>query len=129
MLSMLCSIAKTERKSDILESYLLFLQNFKVMRELSGFVHLDPLEERLLDIFGAVWHEGGKITVLHAMSLCDEISCTTAHRRMKSLRKKGLIELLTDENDNRVKHVVPTQQTIQRFSQLGECLLKARSVD
>jgi DNA-binding MarR family transcriptional regulator len=67
------------------------------------------------------------MTVLQAMGMMTEISSTTAHRRIKSLRKKGLIALNIDEVDNRIKYVVPTDQSNKYFAQLGQCLDKAQS--
>jgi DNA-binding MarR family transcriptional regulator len=61
------------------------------------------------------------------MKLSDDVSSTTAHRRLKSLRKKGVIALVPDDADNRVKHVTPTPMATQYFSQLGQCLNQAQT--
>jgi len=85
------------------------------------------VEERLLNLFAAVWHSGKQITVLQAMGMSTDVSSTTAHRRLKSLRKKGVITLVPDEADNRIKYVQPTGVAHQYFSQLGKCLDQARA--
>jgi hypothetical protein len=96
-----------------------------VTKNLTKVPALDPLEERLLTLLGSAWHEDGNVKVLEAMALCDGFSTTTAHRRLKSLRLKGLIELISDEKDSRIKYVVPTEITSKYFAALGECVVTA----
>jgi hypothetical protein len=108
-------------------TYLKFLNLVAAIRDLPGFPDVDPVEERLLDLFAAAWHAGRKITVLEAMGMLTDISASTAHRRIKHLRQKGLLALEIDDIDNRVKYVVPTPQTNQYFAKLGDCLDKAAS--
>jgi DNA-binding MarR family transcriptional regulator len=67
------------------------------------------------------------LTVLQAMGLSKDVSSTTAHRRLKSLRSKGMVVLVSDEIDNRVKYVRPTVLAQDYFSRLGRCLDQARS--
>jgi hypothetical protein len=107
------------------KKYFDFIKLLAVTKILKKVPALDPLEERLLTLLGSAWHEDGKVKVLEAMVLCDGISTTTAHRRLKSLRLKGLIELISDEKDNRIKYVVPTEITSKYFSALGECMVMA----
>jgi DNA-binding MarR family transcriptional regulator len=107
--------------------YLRFLNLTRAIRELPDFPDMDPVEERLLNLFASVWHLGQKITVLQAMSMSTDVSSTTAHRRLKSLRAKGMIALVADEADNRVKYVQPTEKAQHYFSQLGQCIDQARS--
>lgn len=109
------------------EIYLRFLKLVQAVRSLPEFPELDPVEERLLNLFATVWHTDRKITVLQAMSLSDDVSSTTAHRRLKSLRKKGVIALVSDEADNRIKYVMPTPMANQYFTQLGQCLDQAQT--
>lgn len=106
-------------------TYLRFLNLVQGVRALPDFPALDPVEERLLNLFAAVWHSGRQITVLQAMGMSTDVSSTTAHRRLKSLRKKGVIMLVPDESDNRIKYVQPTSVANQYFSQLGKCLNQA----
>lgn len=94
------------------------------MRSLPSFVELDPLEERLLELFAVVWHANGRLTVVQAMGISADMSGTTAHRRLKSLCSKGLVELVNDETDNRIKYVMPTDTAFRRFSEIGHCIEK-----
>jgi DNA-binding MarR family transcriptional regulator len=47
------------------------------------------------------------------------------HRRLKTLRSKGLIDLLVDSSDSRIKYVVATDQTEKYFATLGQALVQA----
>jgi DNA-binding MarR family transcriptional regulator len=107
-------------------TYLRFLNIVQAIRQIPTFPEMDPVEERLLTMLAAVWHLEKKISVLEAMGLTHEISATTAHRRLKTLRKKGMIELDTDKTDSRVKYVVPTALAKQYFITLGQALDKAQ---
>ena len=106
--------------------YLRFLNLARAVRELPDFPALDPVEERLLNQFAAVWHQDRPLTVLQAMGLSKDVSSTTSHRRLKSLRSKGMVVLVSDEIDNRVKYVRPTVLAQDYFSRLGRCLDAAR---
>jgi len=106
-------------------SYLRFLNLLQAVREIPSFPALDPVEERLLNILASFWHAGTKITVLEAMNVSREISSTTVHRRLKTLRSKGLIDLLVDSSDSRIKYVVATDQTEKYFATLGQALVQA----
>ena len=102
--------------------YLKFLSLVQAVRALPSFPSLDPVEERLLNLFATVWHTGQKITVLQAMGMAVDMSSTTAHRRLKTLRQKGVINLEMDAADNRIKYVVATPVVDQYFARLGECV-------
>jgi hypothetical protein len=107
------------------QTYLKFLNLVQSIRELPSFPAIDALEERMMNLFAASWQEEQQVTVLQAMHMVPGISASTAHRRLKALRKKGMIALQTDDIDNRVKYVVPTENAINYFTQLGHCLAKA----
>ncbi len=107
------------------QAYLKFISLVQAVRELPGFPDMDALEERMLNLFAASWQRNQQLTVLQAMDMVSGISPSTVHRRLKALRKKGLIALESDEIDNRVKYVVATERANQYFTQLGRCLTKA----
>ena len=107
--------------------YLRFLNLARAIRELPDAPDLNPVEERLLNLFASVWYHDQKITVLQAMGMSTDISSTTAHRRLKSLRAKGMISLAADETDNRVKYVQPTALANRYFAQMGQCIGQART--
>lgn len=106
-------------------SYLKFLHLVEAIRGLSDFPVLDAVEDRLLNLFAAAWHQGKKLTVLEAMAISPDVSPTTVHRRLKTLRKKELITLSYDSVDNRIKYIEPTDKANRYFAQLGQCLSQA----
>ena len=106
-------------------AYLRFLNLMQAVRTLPVFPALDALEERLLNVLAASWAQDKQITVLTATALLNDTSATTLHRRLKSMRAKGLIDLEVDKVDFRVKYVVPTALTQRYFSELGACMHKA----
>jgi len=112
-------------KSNYSTVYLRFLNLMQAIRELPSFPHVDPVEERLLNALASIWHSGARVTVLEAMALSVDVSPTTLHRRLKSLRSKGLLALETDSSDTRIKYVVATDLTNDYFSTLGRCLNEA----
>ncbi len=110
-------------KSDELSrTYLRYLNLVKAIRSLPAFPVLDALEEQVLNGLAAIWATDANVTVLEAMELSASTSPTTIHRRLKTLREKGLIDLVEDETDNRVKYVVPTDSAKAYFAKLGQCV-------
>lgn len=108
-------------------TYLKFLNLVQAIRELPIFPSMDPVEERLFNMFANAWHIGRRISILEAMRLLPDISSTTAHRRLKTLRSKGWIAFMPDEFDGRIKYVVPTDLAQRYFIQMGQCVDKARA--
>jgi DNA-binding MarR family transcriptional regulator len=106
-------------------TYLKFLNLVQAIRERPSFAAIDPVEERLLNLFAAVWHTAKRCTVVEAMGMVRDVSPSTVHRRLNSLREKGLIALETDAKDSRIKYVVATDKTTQYFAQLAKCMSHA----
>jgi DNA-binding MarR family transcriptional regulator len=117
-----------KKETEYSSIYLRFLNLIQAIQELPGFPQVDPVEERLLNALAASWHNERRVTVLEAMGLTLNVSPTTLHRRLKSLRAKGLIGLQTDQADTRIKYVVPTEKTQAYFTALGRCLNEAGHV-
>ena len=106
-------------------SFMRFVNLLHAIRQLPTFPTLDPVEERLLHELAALWHEGKRVTVLHAMELGAAGSSSTVHRRLKGLRRKGLIDLVPDDVDGRVRYVVATAESARYFQQLGRFMHEA----
>ena len=107
---------------DLSNTYLRFVNLVSAIRGLPSFPSLDAVEEHILNRLAAAWATSARLTVLEAMEFNANTSATTIHRRLKTLRQKGLIELREDETDSRVKYVVPTQAVKDYFAKLGQCL-------
>ena len=104
------------------KNYLNFLARVKEVRLSPQYCELNSTEEKLLNLLVPSWTSDTKITVLKAMGLDPDISHSTSHRLLKSLRLKGYITLLSEERDTRIKYVEPSEKTEQFFTQLGQCL-------
>ncbi len=113
--------------TDHCETYLNFLRISGDVRKSAAYPQLDLPEERLLDLLATYWSTGKKITVLKAMQMSSDASSTTVHRRLKTLRLKGMLELEMDEDDNRVKYIISTQLSRDYLSQLGKSVIEAAS--
>lgn len=105
-------------------SFLAASRNPKVMAAFAG---LDPVDERILHELALYWKDGAQINVVQAMHAVSFVSTTTAHRRLKTLRQSKMIALELDPQDNRIKHIVPTEKTIQYFDHLGQCVRDAQA--
>ncbi len=116
--------------SNIEQNNLTFLKYISSALAVSGtlnFPELDPVEERLLNYYATTWHLDKLTTVIEAMHASAEISPSTVHRRLKTLRKKGYIGLRVDDIDTRIKYIVQTELCKQYFAHLGECIVSANS--
>ena len=111
------------------KSYLRFLNLIQAIRKIPTYPTLDPVEERLLNQLAVTWLQGKKISVLEAMTLSTEISATTAHRRLKTLLKKGMIALVADQTDSRIKYVMQTDLSTDYFASLGRAFEQAQQAD
>lgn len=114
-----------EKFTDHCQIYLRFLNLAQAVRQSTAFPSLDLAEERLLDQLAVYWCQGKRITVVKAMQMSADASSTTVHRRLKTLRGKGMLDLEMDENDNRVKYIVATELSRQYLDSLGESVAQA----
>jgi DNA-binding MarR family transcriptional regulator len=105
--------------------YINFLGLVQAANKQPEFPALDPIEERLLNYLALAWYSYKKLTVVETILAAPNASPSTVHRRLKTLRKKGLINLEIDIMDNRIKYIVPTDLTRLYFSHLGQCLSQA----
>ena len=82
--------------------------------------NLDPVEQRLVESMAADWLDGTPVTVTELMqTTVIKISPSTAHRRLKTLRAKGMITLVNDRDDKRIKHIQPSQRLLSMFEDLS----------
>ena len=80
---------------------------------------LDPVEQRLIETFAHNWHEQRQLTVVDAMHNVPGLSPSTVHRRLKTLRAKGMLQLVPDAVDTRIKYVHPGPQLVTHLEQVG----------
>lgn len=105
--------------------YVKFLEGLAEVRSEAGAKRLEVFEERLLDGLACMWARGEAVTVLQAMRIDAGVSPTTVHRKLKSLRRQGMILLEESETDNRIKFVKPTPKAERHLAQLGQCVKAA----
>jgi DNA-binding transcriptional ArsR family regulator len=106
-------------------AYLKFLNLVSAIRRIHPV--LDPMEERLLNMVSAAWSAGHQVTVMEAMTTTTDASPATVHRRLKTLRNKGMLELQLDDTDNRVKYIVPTPKALSYFESLSQCMTQVHT--
>ncbi len=107
--------------------YFKFLNLVAASRQLPGVPEIDAVEDRILAFLARSWYVGQRITVVEAMHGMAEISPSTVQRRLKALRAKGMLQVESDEHDNRFKYVEPTDLSLKYFSALGQCIQKAQA--
>ena len=88
-------------------------------------IALDAVSQRMLHTLAQQWATGVPLTVMQAMVILPEISTTTAHRKLKELHKKALINLDKDARDSRIKYVVSTKLSDKYFENLGKAIINA----
>ena len=117
-------LAKTKQilqKSIALSAYIRFLNSIDVIDVTGGWKKLDPLEEALLNkLFLMTTIQNEPILVGDLISISTLGSQATLHGRVKSLERKGLINLIADQDDARKKHVYPTQLAMKRYEMLSD---------
>ena len=106
-----------------------FLSHALKVRQSSKYPQLDQHEERLMDQLATSWSIDKKITVLMAMRMCDDASASTVHRRLKTLRLKGMLDLQLDADDNRVKYIIPTDLAKSYITELGQSVVMAAGAE
>ncbi|WP_181360717.1 hypothetical protein [Variovorax sp. WS11] len=101
-----------------------YLQFVRLARALRDIPLMDAMEERILNGLAAKWAAGESVRVLEAMDLDVASSPTTVHRRLRSLREKGLVTFADDHGDSRIKYIVPTAQARAYFAKLRQVIDK-----
>ncbi len=105
--------------------YLKFLRLVDGVRQLPSYPNMDCTEVQLLNALAQEWHTGNKISVLQAMGMLPDVSPSSVHRRLKTLRAKGFIALKEDEFDNRIKYIVGTKLFAKYLAKMDQCLTQA----
>jgi hypothetical protein len=109
-------------KDAVFDAYFRFLSLAQAVHELPSTPKLDAAEERLLEALTAAWSAGQALTVTETMSLSAAGAPATVHRKLTSLRKRGLVSVNESSDDLRIKTVTPTRQALDHFEKLAACL-------
>lgn len=110
------------QRSPLANAYLRFLQLARTVETLPGSALMDANETALLEAVVLRWHENQPMTVREAISISALGSPATLHKRVTRLREKNLLGTYSEPGDRRAKFLVPTQQALDRFHQLGQSI-------
>ncbi len=114
--------------SPLASAYLRFLQLARAVETLPDGTLMDANESALLEAVVLRWHEGQPMTVREAINLAQLGSPATLHKRITRLRAKDLLATYSEPGDRRAKFLVPTQQALDHFHQLGQTMQLAQTV-
>jgi DNA-binding MarR family transcriptional regulator len=106
-------------------AYLRFLQLAQVVQALPDGLEMDANEKALLQAVVLRWYENEPMTVREAIGLVDLGSPATLHKRITRLRDKDMLNTMNLEGDRRAKFLIPTQRTLDYFSDLGQSMQQA----
>jgi predicted transcriptional regulator len=106
-------------------NYIKFINATKALRQSLVLTSVDFIEEQLLENIIINWYSNSPITVSETLETVKEISHSTLHRRLKNLRKTGMITHVADEIDNRIKYIYPTELCIEYFNLLSSASINA----
>jgi DNA-binding MarR family transcriptional regulator len=106
-------------------SYLKFIRLVNTVRQLPTYPEMDATEVHLLNVLAQEWHTGNRVSVVQSMGMLPDVSPSSVHRRLKTLRAKGLIALEEDKVDGRIKYIVSTRLFTKYLTKMDECLTKA----
>jgi hypothetical protein len=98
----------------------------QAVRQKDRMFALDPVDERLLSSFAAVWSTGQHLTASDAALSVPDVAPRTVQRRVASLIDKGLLRVESDVTDNRIKYFFATDKTNEYFVEISKCLEQAK---
>jgi DNA-binding MarR family transcriptional regulator len=113
-------------KSSSSNTLLKFFNLVQAVRQKDKLFALDPVDERVLNSFAAVWATRRSLTATEAALIVADVAPRTVQRRVVSLIDKGLLRVESDENDNRIKYFFATDKANQYFAELSKCLEQAK---
>ena len=105
--------------------YVKFLQLVSTVRQLPSYPAMDVTEVQTLNALAQEWQIGNKVSVVQAMGMLPDVSPSSVHRRLKTLRAKGFVSLQEDEFDNRIKYIIGTRLFARYLAQMDRCLTQA----
>ena len=102
-----------------------FINLYLASCEMTDFPKLSAIESRLLASLTAAWSKNEKVSVMNSTKLLTEISGITCFRHLKSLKKKGYLQYVTDTSDSRIKLIEPTDLSKQYTYRIGKIIDEA----
>lgn len=102
-----------------IDVYLRFLH---LVEEIDA-VQMDANGQAMFEIIMSAWARKEPLRVKDAMSMGQLGSPATLHKRVRRLRKMGLIDAQTLGIDHRTKILVPTSKGLEYVQKLGRALI------
>lgn len=118
----------TTERSPLASAYLRFLQLSRAVDALPTGQSMDANESALLEAVVLRWHAGEPMTVREAINLSELGSPATLHKRITRLRNKELLSAHSEPGDRRAKYLVPTEQALAYFHQLGQTMQQVQAL-
>jgi len=112
--------------SSLSQTYIKFFNLVQAVRQKDQLFALDPVDERMLSSFAAVWGAGQHLTASDAALIVPDVAPRTVQRRVAALIDKGLLRVESDANDNRIKYFIATDKTNEYFAEISKCLEQAK---
>ena len=110
-------------------NYIEYIMETDVLRQSIVFLSIDFIEEKLLQNIIINWYSGSPITASETLEAIIQISRSTLNRRLKNLKKAGMISHVADKIDNRIKYVLPTEQCIEYFNLISNFSIRDKKID
>ena len=107
-------------------SYINFLIHLNETKADHDFPDLDLSEMQLLESIVLIKQQPIPCTVSNVISAVGSSSASASHRRLKKLKHIGLVNLVVDEKDNRLKYVVFTPLAATFFDKMGRLMNEAQ---
>ena len=121
------TIARMSSKSKLSQTYVRFFNLVQAVRQKDKLFTLDPVDERLLSSFAAVWGNGQHLTATDAAQIVPDVAPRTVQRRVAGLIEKGMLRVESAKTDSRIKYIVATDKTDEYFAEISKCLEQVKS--
>ena len=125
---MIDMMATVSSPSSLSQTYVKFYNLVQAVRQKDRLFTLDPVDERLLSSFAAVWGSGQQLTASEAALVVPDVAPRTVQRRVASLIDKGMLRVESDVKDNRIKYFFATDKTNEYFAEISRCLETVTSI-
>jgi len=125
MFGVICMMLPMSSSSNLSQTYVKFVNLVQAIRQKDRLFPIDPVDERLLSSFAAVWGTGQRLTASDAALIVPDVAPRTVQRRVAALIDKGMLRVESDAKDNRIKYFLATDKANAYFAELGKCLQQA----
>ena len=101
--------------SVVLRQELKYLEFADTLDSLRTKNKINPMEWRTLRIITKSYSKQQPIRIVDLMQMAEIASPATIHKIIKNLNGKGMVEIKLDQQDGRVKYLIPSNHTLKVF--------------